>query len=163
MPVIRGVFPQPKPCPKPSMGSWSHFTVEESATIDLKAGEVRGFQGLCRQQNPDPTLPDKEWQDTSEAFKVALQPQDVAAIEAILDARIAALGVKPERTFTLSLAGTGVGADYGALQFQPVLTDIQQIMGLVLLRAKEQDTMGVYDDPAWGGQPIVMTVDGVPV
>jgi hypothetical protein len=37
-------------------------------------------------------------------------------------------------------------------------------MGIVLLRAKALNTMGVYDDPAWPvGSSITMTVNGVPV
>jgi len=41
--------------------------------------------------------------------------------------------------------------------------DIAAIMAIVLNRAKAEDIAGVYDDPAWGGAPIVMTVDGVAV
>lgn len=112
--VIRGIFPIPKPNPKPAIPPWIGFQVEASTTIDLAAAEVRGFQGLIREVPADPTQPST--QDSSEPFTVALTPEDV-----------------------------------------------QQIMGIVLLRAKALNTMGVYDDPAWGTAPIVMTVNGTPV
>lgn len=166
--VIRGMFPAPKPNPKPAVAPWVGFQVEANAVIDLDAAEVRGFQGLIREVPADPTQPST--QDTSEAFTVALTRADdqvnayptgdVGLIRAILDARLAQLGVDPKRTFTVALSGGGIGVAFEPLTFEPTAQDIQQIMGVVLLRAKAQNTMGVYDDPAWGQAPIVMTVNG---
>lgn len=107
MPLIEGIFPVPKPNPKPSVAPWDRFRVESNITIDLATGEARGNQGLVRTDGV---------QTSSEPFVVQLTAEDIAAM-----------------------------------------------LGVVLARAKAVDTMGVYDDPAWNGAPIVMTVDGVPV
>jgi hypothetical protein len=169
--VIRGLFPAPKPCPKPSQGSWIGFEVESSTVIDLEQAQVRGFQGLIRSIPADPAQPSV--QDNSEAFAVALTTApdaynlhplgDVGYIRGVLDARLAALGAEPRRTFALALSGGGIGVAFESLMFEPTAADVQAIMQIVMLRAKLADTMGVYDDPAWNGAPIVMTVNGVAV
>jgi hypothetical protein len=113
--VIRGMFPQPKPNPKPLIAPWVGFQVEPSVQIDIPAGEARGFQGLIREVPADPSA--RSSQDSSEPFVVHL-----------------------------------------------TAADVQAIMGVVLARARAEDTMGVYDDPAWpAGSAIVMTVNGAPV
>jgi hypothetical protein len=150
--VIRGMFPAPKPCPKPSLGAWIGFQIESSAVLDLEAAEVRGFQGLIRSIPADPSQPSE--QDTSEAFRVALTTApdaanphpggDVGLIKDILDARIAALGVQPRRTFTIALAGGGIGVSFEPLTFEPTFTDLQQIIGIVNLRAQQQNVAGAY-------------------
>lgn len=165
------MFPAAKPCPKPAMGAWVGFQVEPSAEIDLDGAEVRGFQGLIRSVPADPSQ--LSTQDTSDRFVVRLTTAadpvnahplgDVGAIRAVLDARIASLGIDPRRTFAMRLDGGGVGVTTSGYEFAPTDVDVQAIMGVVLARARAQDTMGVYDDPAWGGAPIVMTVNGVPV
>lgn len=169
---IRGMFPVPKPCPKPALGSWIGFQVEQGAVIDLEAARVSGFQGLIRSVPPDPSQGSD--QDTSEVFTVTLTTEpdaynphpggDVGAIRALVDARIAALAVIPRRTFAMTLGNEeGIGVTTDPFRFEPTDNDVQQLMGIVLLRAKLHDTMGVYDDPAWNGAPIMMTVNGVPV
>ncbi len=112
--VIRGLFPTPKPCPKPADGAWIGFQIESGVQIDTVAGEVRGFQGLIRSIPADPR--ERSDQDSSEPFVVHLTDADV-----------------------------------------------QGILAIVLSRAKADDVAGVYDDPAWNGAPIVMTVNGTPV
>jgi hypothetical protein len=156
--IIRGMFATPKPCPKPSQGAWIGFEVEAGAEIDLVAGEVRGFQGLFRALPADPTQ--SAIRDTSEAFAVALTAEDRAAVQAVLDARIAALGVTPVRHFTARLDGGGISATYDPVAFDLTASDLQQIIGVVLLRARALDTMGVYAAP---GEVITMTVNGVAV
>ncbi len=162
--IVRGMFPVAKPNPHVTLPPWVGFQVEPSATLDLENAECRGFQGLIREVPADPTQPST--QDTSEAFVVHLTTVgdqvnpyptgDVGAIRAILDARLAALNAQPRRTFTVALAGGGIGVAFEPLTFEPTPADVQQIMGIVLLRAKAEDTMGVYGS-------VVMTVNGAPV
>jgi hypothetical protein len=148
------------------MGAWVGFQVQASAEIDLDKGEVRGFQELIRSVPADPSQPSSG--DTSEAFTVQLTDGDVTMIRAILDARLAALGVSPKRTFKIALDGSGaIGVTFAPQTFAPTPTDIQQIMGIVLMRAKLLDTMGVYNEPPTAEHPepytITMTVNGAPV
>jgi hypothetical protein len=166
--VIRGMFSAPKPCPEPAMGSWIGFQIEGAPVIDLERAEVRGYQGLIRAVAADPS--DMSEQDTSKAFSVALTTEadalnaspggDVGAIRAILDARVAALGVEPRRTFQVALGGGGIGVAYESLTFVPSDGDIQAIMQIVLARAKALDVMSAYKAP---GDVITMTVNGAAV
>lgn len=160
--VVRGMFGTPRPNPKTTQPPWVGFQVEAAAVVDLDAGEVRGFQGLIREVPADPSQESKA--DSSEPFTVPLttapdavnpHPQgDVGAIRAVLDARIAALAVEPKRTFTVALSGNGIGVAFEPLRFEPTAEDVQTIMGIVLMRAKLVDTMGVY------GPDITITVNG---
>jgi hypothetical protein len=166
------MFPIPKPHPQPALGNWIGFEVQGDAEIDLDAAQVRGYQGPFRAMPADPTQP--AFRDWSEAFVVELTRAsdvvnpyptgDVGAIRAVLDGEIARLALEPRRTFSVQLGGGGIGVTFDPMTVQPSDLAIQQIMGVVLARAKAQDVMGVYDDPAWpAGSAITMTVNGVPV
>lgn len=158
--ILRGMFPVPKPHPMPAMGSWVGFEVQADATLDLAAMEVRGYQGPIRAVPADPRLPG--FRDWSEPFVVHLTAGDVAAIKGVLDARLAALGVQPRPVYSVALAGASeIGVAWDPVQLVPTEQDIDAILGVVLMRAKAEDTMGVYRDPAWPvGSEITMTVNG---
>ena len=118
--VITGLFPVQKPCPYAADGAWVGFQIEADPTVDLLAGEVRGFQGLVRAWPADPTTYAKA--DSSDAFVVTLTRAadainaavggDLAQIKALLDTRIAASGIAPRPVYGVGLGGGALSVAY---------------------------------------------------
>src|SRR5512133_1675341 len=134
--VITGLFPIPKPSPYPAQGPWVGFQVEANPTLDLDAGEVRGYQGLVRAWPADPTTYAKA--DSSDPFTVTLTRSadlinaaaggDVGSIKAVLDARIAASGFAPRPVYSMGLGGGTVGVAYDPAVLALVDADLDAIL-----------------------------------
>jgi hypothetical protein len=127
--------------------------VEDGATIDLEAKEVRGYYGSYTSLPGDPSLPAER--HTSSAIRVVLTDGDVALIKGLVDAAAAAQNATGPTRYEMRLSS---GAPTAICRVDPYpvtipMDSIQTIMGLVLLRAKEQGIGGAAMDST-------VTIDG---